>query len=86
MRVGIFSTKPYDRQFLESANLKHQHELVFFEHRLTGETMRLAEGFPAICAFVNDHLSAPMLTVLAKSGLRLIALRCFSWIIRSAPG
>lgn len=76
MRVAVFSTKPYDRQFLTAANRQAGHELVFFEPRLTAETCRLAEGFPAVCAFVNDVLDAFVLLHLAKHGTRLIALRC----------
>lgn len=76
MRVAIFSTKPYDREFLCAANEVHGHELVFFEPRLTSETRALAAGFPAICVFVNDQLDASVLTPLAHQGTRLIALRC----------
>jgi D-lactate dehydrogenase len=75
MRVAVFSTKPYDRHFFTRANRTVGHELVFFEPRLTGDTCRLAEGFPAICAFVNDVLDAGVLLFLAKHGTKLIALR-----------
>jgi len=34
MKIAVFSTKPYDREFLASANDK-VHELRFFEPRLT---------------------------------------------------
>ena len=50
MRVAVFSTKPYDRTFLSRAAATHGHELTFFEPRLDLSTVRLAEGFPAICA------------------------------------
>jgi D-lactate dehydrogenase len=75
MRTAIFSTKPYDKTFLEAANQGHDHELVFLEPRLTQETTPLAFGFPAICVFVNDRLNAPVLAELANAGTRLIALR-----------
>src|SRR5262247_2851656 len=75
MRVAIFSTKTYDRVFLEAANATCGHELVFFEPRLTEETTPLAAQFPAVCVFVNDQLSAPVLNALAGQGTRLIALR-----------
>ncbi len=35
MKVAVFSTKSYDRNFLESANIETKHELVFIEPRLT---------------------------------------------------
>jgi len=75
MRVAIFSTKNYDRTFLEAANATCGHELVFFEPRLTEETTALAGRFPAVCVFVNDQLSATVLNTLAGQGTRLIALR-----------
>ena len=76
MRVAVFSTKPYDRQFLEAANVAHGHELRFFEPRLTTETARLAEGFAGVCIFVNDQLDRAALETLAAGGTRLVALRC----------
>ena len=76
MRIGVFSTKPYDRAFLTHANSQFEHELVFFEPRLTLETVRLAQGFPAICVFVNDIVDGNVLAALADAGTRLIALRC----------
>lgn len=75
MRVAIFSTKPYDRQFLNAANPEYYHDLVFLEPRLTAETALLAHGFPAVCAFINDRLDAPTLQILAEGGTKLIALR-----------
>jgi D-lactate dehydrogenase len=74
MHVAVFSTKPYDREFLVQAN-DGKHELVFLEPRLNSETAPLARGFEAVCAFVNDDLSANVLQILAEGGTRLIALR-----------
>ncbi len=75
MRVTVFSTKPYDRRFLEAANTGLRHHLIYLETRLTAETGNLAAGSDAICAFVNDELSAGVLSRLAKDGIRLVALR-----------
>ena len=76
MRIAIFGTKPYDRQFLGAANATHSHELAFFEPRLDTTTAPLADGFPAVCAFVNDRLDMAVLERLAEGGTRLVALRC----------
>jgi D-lactate dehydrogenase len=76
MRVAVFTTKSYDEQFLTAAAGGTPHELVFFEERLNAKTARIAAGFEAICAFVNDDLSAATLEQLAKGGTRLILLRC----------
>ena len=58
MRTVMFSTKSYDRYTFTDRNDFHGygHELVFQEARLTIETAPLADGFPAICGFVNDIL------------------------------
>jgi D-lactate dehydrogenase len=79
MKVAVFSTKSYDRTFLEAANAEHGHKyghkLVFFEPRLTCETSILAAGFPTVCVFVNDQLDTRTLNQLASQGTKLIALR-----------
>jgi D-lactate dehydrogenase len=75
MNIAVFSTKSYDRQFLEAANAKHRHAIDYFEPRLSAQTVPLAEGYGAVCAFVNDHLDAAVLTHLAGHGTKLIALR-----------
>jgi D-lactate dehydrogenase len=75
MKVAIFSTKGYDRRFLDEANVSHGHTIDYFEPRLTEQTMPLAEGYDAVCAFVNDHLHAAVLQHLSDHGTRLIALR-----------
>ena len=76
MNTAIFSTKPYDREYLGSINKEFGHELVFFEGRLDEQTCRLAEGFSAICVFVNDELTENVLACLSRHGIRLVALRC----------
>jgi len=74
MRVAMFSTQSYDRQFFDEVN-QDQHELTYHEVRLTPESASVAAGYPAICAFVNDRLSEATLTQLHEGGTRLIALR-----------
>ena len=75
MRLAVFSTRPYDRQFLDEANADGRHELVYLEPRLDASTVAVAAGAPAVCAFVNDRLDAPVLQALHAAGTRLVALR-----------
>jgi D-lactate dehydrogenase len=75
MKVAVFSTKPYDRHFLEAANAASGHDLLFLDARLSKESAALAEGFGAVCAFVNDDLGAPVLKALCRRGVGLVALR-----------
>ncbi|WP_439580345.1 2-hydroxyacid dehydrogenase [Elioraea sp.] len=76
MRVAMFSTKPYDRRSFEERNSRHGHEITYFEPRLSAQTASLADGFPAVCLFVNDEADATVIERLAQGGTRLIALRC----------
>lgn len=76
MKVAVFSTKPYDEQFLTAAAKSAGHELVTFETRLKPRTASLAAGYPAVCPFVNDQLTAEVLAQLAAGGTGLVALRC----------
>ncbi len=76
MRVAVFSTKPYDRQFLDAANRSHDFKLKYFESRLTSETVQVAAGYDGVCVFVNDVLDAEVIARLAAEGVKLIALRC----------
>jgi D-lactate dehydrogenase len=76
MKVAVFSTKSYDRQFLEDANTAYGHELIFHETPLNPATATLASGCSAVCIFVNDDADTKTLELLAAGGTRLIALRC----------
>jgi len=77
MKVAVFNSKSYDRQFLTETNTQyhHHHELTFFEPHLTPETAPLAAGFSAVCVFINDKVGAATLQILADHGIRLVALR-----------
>jgi D-lactate dehydrogenase len=75
MRLAVFDTHRYDREALEKANAHFGHALTFFEARLTLQTAKLADGFPAVCSFVNDKLDAATLAALHGGGVRLVAAR-----------
>lgn len=75
MKVAVFSSKPYDRDHLNKIN-QGVHELTFFEPHLDEQTAALSAGFDAVCCFVNDTLSAPVIETLAANNIKLIAMRC----------
>jgi len=76
MKVAVFSTKSYDREFLEAGNRLYNHELVFFEPPLNRETCLLALGFEGVCVFVNDILDSEVPKAIKEGGTKLVALRC----------
>jgi len=70
MKIGVFSVKKYDREFLSAAN-GSRHELRFFELHLNEESAGLAAGFEAVCVFVNDQVNAAVIARLHSLGMRL---------------
>ncbi len=76
IKLSVFDTKPYDREYLSGASDPDRIELRFHEFRLNTETAQLASGSEVVCAFVNDQLDRPCLEVLAELGVKLVAMRC----------
>lgn len=76
MKIAVFSAKPYDRQFLDAANVAEGHELLYFEAALGPDSVALAAGHDAVCIFVNDVADAGVLEALRAGGTSLVALRC----------
>lgn len=74
--IRVFSTKPYDRVGFDTANGLHAHDVVYLDARLDASTVELAVGADAVCVFVNDDVSAPVLEALNSAGVRCVALRC----------
>lgn len=75
MKIVLFDAHRYDRESFTSANRERAHELAFLEARLTAATAPLCAGHDVVCAFVNDHLDAEVLTAVQRAGVRLVALR-----------
>ncbi|OYU93423.1 MAG: hydroxyacid dehydrogenase [Bacteroidetes bacterium B1(2017)] len=75
MKVAVFSTKPYEKIYLEKYNADAKHELVFFEASLNAATTDLTKGFEAVCVFVSDILDETTIEKLANQGVKLIDLR-----------
>ncbi|MFY1667140.1 2-hydroxyacid dehydrogenase [Pseudomonas sp. Pseu.R1] len=75
MRTLLYSSQTYDRDSFLAAQPPAGIELHFQPARLTLDTVALADGYPVVCAFINDDLSGPVLERLAAGGTKLIALR-----------
>lgn len=76
MKIAIYSTKSYDRKYLELVNVKYGFELEFFDFMLTESTAKMAEHCDVVCIFVNDDGSRKVLEKLAALGVKMVALRC----------
>jgi len=76
MKLAVYSTKQYDRKYLEQVNEGYGYELEFFDFLLTERTAKTAAGCDGVCIFVNDDGSREVLKELAELGIKFIALRC----------
>lgn len=74
--VAVFDTKAYDRPPLIAASEDRGIDWRFLDFRLSPETCVAANGVQAVCIFVNDRADRPCLEVLARQGVRHVALRC----------
>ena len=76
MKIAFFDTKPYDRDSFLKESEGLDVEFKFFETRLREETVELARGCDAVCVFVNDTVTAPVIDKLCEYGVHTVALRC----------
>lgn len=76
MKIAIYSTKSYDRKYIELINAKYNFDLEFFDFMLNESTARLAEHCEVVCIFVNDDGNRKVLEKLSSLGVKIVALRC----------
>ncbi|KAI3398061.1 hypothetical protein diail_9925 [Diaporthe ilicicola] len=80
IKLAVFNAHPYDKKFISAAHSSHASssaiDVVFHDFPLSQETVSLAAAAKAVCVFVNDDLSAPVLEGLHEAGVRAILLRC----------
>lgn len=74
MKIVFFDTKQYDIDSFEK--YKGNNEFKYFDTRLTKDTVYLANGYDAICIFVNDIVDKDIIDKLVEYGIKLILLRC----------
>src|SRR5690349_3234424 len=74
MRVAVYDTKPYDREYLGRAG--EGIEWQFHEFRLSEKTSGTADHMDVVCVFVNDRVDTACIQKIRELGVGLIALRC----------
>lgn len=75
MKVAIFDTHRFEREYFEKANQRLGHSITYFDVRLSEETAPLVFGFDVVCPFVNDLLDEKILNIIKVANIKLIALR-----------
>ena len=76
MKVAFFDTKPYDIPGFDHYSANSDLQIKYFETRLNEDTVSLAQGYDAVCVFVNDTVSAPVVEKLYEMGVKVLVLRC----------
>lgn len=76
MKVAVYDSKIYDKEYLMIPKESIGIEYSFFDFKLNINTVNTAKGFDAVCVFVNDVLDREVLSELQTFGIHKIALRC----------
>ena len=77
MKILFYDTKNYDRESFQSAlGAFPDIAIEYTKSDLDSRTAALAEGFDAVCAFVNSDLGSPTLDILHAKKVSLILMRC----------
>ncbi|MDN3476345.1 2-hydroxyacid dehydrogenase [Pseudoalteromonas sp. APC 3355] len=77
MNIAFFSTQKYELPFFEQSTRDNRDiKITYFEQSLSEQTAILANGFDAICVFVNDTVNATVIEQLASQGINTTLLRC----------
>lgn len=77
IKIAVFSCKSYDKEHLHlTSKLYPSIHLEYFDHKLDHRTAVTAQGFDAVCIFVNDKVDSKTIEKLSQFDVKLIALRC----------
>ena len=75
MKVAVFSTKYYEREYLNKFNLEGKHQLTYFDNPLIKDSAHLTAGFDAVCVLLSDIIDEVVIDKLSSNNIKLIALR-----------
>ena len=76
MKIAFYDTHSYDKQSFDEANKAFGFEIHYNEFKLNENTVVTAQGYDAVCVFVNDVVNGWVISALKDCGVKLIALRC----------
>lgn len=76
MKLAFFDAKTYDIPGFDRYAGPAGIEIKYYEPNLNRDTVSLANGFDAVCVFVNDTVDAVVVEKLYEMGVKAIVLRC----------
>ena len=75
-KIIFFDIKDYDKEFFKKYEKDYNFEMTFLKVRLTEETANLTKGYDIVCGFANDNINKETIDIMAKNGIKLLAMRC----------
>lgn len=76
MKILFYNAKPYDKVWFEPLAEKMNYKIKFSSIRLNSDSVGLAHGYDAVCAFVNDDIDKEVIDRLADMNVKGILMRC----------
>ena len=77
MKILFYGTKSYDEQFFNKILEGYPElDIHFTDANIHKETAALADGYEAVCAFVNADLGTEVIEELHSHHVKLILMRC----------
>ena len=76
IKIIFFDIKDYDKEFFKKYEKNYNFEMTFLKVRLTEETANLTKGYDVVCGFANDNINKETIDIMAKNGIKLLAMRC----------
>ncbi len=77
MRITFFNARAYDKESFDRIKNEYPEiESEYWETALSPKTAAYVTDSEAVCAFVNDDVSEPVLKVLSERGVKLVLMRC----------
>lgn len=77
MKILFYGTQEYEKEaFNEALKTYKDIEIDFLKSDLERHTAHLAEGFEAVCAFVNSAIDKDVIDSLSRHGVKILLMRC----------
>lgn len=77
MKILFYDTKPYDQESFDAV-LKNYPQITidYLKTDISPRTVRLSQGYDAVCLFVAADVSGEIIQALHANGVKLILMRC----------
>lgn len=73
-KIAFYDAKSFDKSSFDAVN--RNYEIEYIDSKLSPRTAVMAQGFDAVCAFVNDTIDKTVIDTLHDNGIRILAMRC----------